>query len=206
MPDAPTGGYGQETDNVAKYQHGGVQARLLARFRDRLLAEARGLAPRRILDAGCGEGMVSGWLHDAVPDAEITGVDGRAEAVAAYRAANPDLVAQEADLAALPFEDGAFDLVVCTEVLEHVPEPRRMLHELARVSSAHLLLTVPHEPFFRAGNFAVGRYRDRWGSTPGHVNHWGRRGFLQMVSAEAEPVRWLRMVPWQGVVARPRRR
>jgi SAM-dependent methyltransferase len=206
MSSTPGGGFGQETDNVAKYQHGGVQARLLARFRRRLLSEASGLAPARVLDAGCGEGMVSSWLRGVLPGAEITGVDGRPEAVAAYRAANPSLHAREGDLDALPFEDGAFDLVVCTEVLEHIPDAPRTLRELTRVSSGHLLLTVPHEPFFRAGNFAAGRYRDRWGSTPGHVHHWSRRGFLRMVAAEAEPLRWLGMTPWQGVVARPRPR
>ncbi len=133
MSSTPSGGFGQETDNVAKYQHGGVQARLLARFRRRLLSEASGLAPARVLDAGCGEGMVSSWLRGVLPSAEITGVDGRPEAVAAYRAANPSLHAREGDLDALPFEDGAFDLVVCTEVLEHIPDAPRTLRELTRV-------------------------------------------------------------------------
>jgi SAM-dependent methyltransferase len=193
----------QETDNAAKYdQAGGVERRLLSRFRARLLGQVVPLAPRRVLDAGCGEGHVSAWLVEALPASEITGVDGRGEALVAFRARNPGIQAVEGVLNALPFPDKTFDLVVCTEVLEHVPDPRAALRELGRVSSEHLFLTVPHEPFFRAGNLARGRYVSRLGSTPGHRSTWGRRGFLRMVAAEAEPVRWVSMFPWQGVLAR----
>jgi 2-polyprenyl-3-methyl-5-hydroxy-6-metoxy-1,4-benzoquinol methylase len=197
--------FGQETDNAEKYErHGGVEARLLARFRARLLAQVVPLAPARVLDAGCGEGHVSAWLAGSLTACNITGVDGRADALATFRARNPGLTVLEGDLRALPFPDGAFDLVVCTEVLEHLPAPRAVLRELARVSSGHLFLTVPHEPFFRGGNLVRGRYVGRLGSTPGHLSTWGRRGFLSAVASEAEPVRWVSLFPWQGVLARPR--
>lgn len=198
-------GFGQRTDNTAKYTSGGgVEGRVVARFRARLLGAVVPLAPARVLDAGCGEGHVSGWVAEALPAAQITGVDGREEALEAYRARNPRARAQQGDLRTLPFPDGAFDAVVCTEVLEHLPEPPVVLRELARVCHGHLVLTVPHEPFFRAGNMARGRYLARLGSTPGHRSTWGRRGFVRVVAAEAEPVRWFSAFPWQGVVARPR--
>jgi SAM-dependent methyltransferase len=199
------GGFGQETDNASKYeQAGGVERRLLSRFRRRLLAQVEPLAPARVLDAGCGEGHVTAWLADALPGAVITGLEGRAEALAAFRARNPGLHTVQGDLGALPFPDGAFELVLCTEVLEHLPEPRQAIRELARVCAGQLFLTVPHEPFFRAGNLARGRYVARLGSTPGHVSTWGRRGFERTVATEAEPLRWVSLFPWQGVLARPR--
>lgn len=199
------GAFGQETDNAAKYDRaGGVERRLLDRFRARLQASVLPLAPARVLDAGCGEGHVTAWLREALPAGEITGVEGRAEALVAFRERNPGLDAVEGDLGELPFADASFDLVVCTEVLEHLPDPRQALGELARVCAGHLLLTVPHEPFFRAGNLARGRYVSRLGSTPGHLSTWGRRAFLRTVSTEAEPVRWMSLFPWQGVLARPR--
>lgn len=182
-----------------------MERRLLARFRARLLAEVGRLAPRKVLDAGCGEGHVTAWLAGALPASEITGVEGRAEALAACRRRNPGVPAVRADVSALPFPDGAFDFVLCTEVLEHLPEPRGALRELGRVCGGHLFLTVPHEPFFRTGNLVRGRYLSRMGSTPGHVSTWGRHGFLRTVATEMEPVRWISLFPWQGVLARPRR-
>jgi SAM-dependent methyltransferase len=192
----------QETRNLEKYERAGIEARLLERFRSRMLAELQPLEPRRVLDAGCGEGVVTAWLAGALLEATVTAVDAREEALREFERRNPELEATRADLYALPFEDGSFDLVVATEVLEHLDRPRDALRELARVSSRHLFLTVPHEPFFRAGNVARGRYLRRLGSTPGHRSTWGRRSFERLVETEAAVVRRVGLFPWQGVVAR----
>jgi 2-polyprenyl-3-methyl-5-hydroxy-6-metoxy-1,4-benzoquinol methylase len=207
MSRAGASSFGQETDNAAKWARTrGIEGRLLAHFRDRLLATVRPLAPTRLLDAGCGEGHVTAWLAEAFPKSEIVAVDGRAEAVHAATERTPRVHVQVADLLELPFETELFDLVVSTEVLEHLPDPGSALREFSRVSAGKLFLTVPHEPFFRAGNLARGRYLTRLGSTPGHVSAWSRRGFLRLVASEAEPVRWVEMFPWQGVLARAARR
>ena len=92
---------------------------------------------------------------------------------------------------------------MCTEVLEHLDEPRAALGELLRVARRAVLLTVPHEPLFRLGNLARGRYAARLGSTPGHRSTWGRRGFTRLVGEQAEVERWRSLFPWQLVVARP---
>ena len=49
------------------------------------------------------------------------------------------------DATSIPVSDGAFDVVLCTEVLEHVPEPIRVVHELSRIlrPGGSLLLTAP---------------------------------------------------------------
>lgn len=198
------GEFGQETDNVAKYSRArGVERHVLGRFQARLLSVLEPLAPARVLDAGCGEGHVTGWIADTFPSADITGVDGRAGALAICRRQNPQVRTLEGDLRALPLAERSFELVVCTEVLEHLPEPSLVLRELGRVCSSHVFLTVPHEPLFRAGNVARGRYVSRLGSTPGHLSTWGRRGFMRIVATELEPLRWISMFPWQGVLARP---
>jgi SAM-dependent methyltransferase len=96
----------------------------------------------------------------------------------------------------LPFRDASFDLVVCVEVLEHLQDPEAGLRELARVSSRHLLLSVPHEPFFRGSNLLTGRYVGDLGNTPGHLHHWTSAGFQRFVSqvagirAVASPYPW----------------
>ena len=201
-----TDSFGQQTDNAAKYTHrSGLERRLLSRFRMRMLAELQPLHPATVLDAGCGEGYVTEWLAGALDTSVITAVDGRGEALLALRDRNPTIRVLKSDLRALPFADDSFELVVCTEVLEHVPEPSAVLRELSRVSAAYLFITVPHEPFFRIGNLAAGRYASRLGSTPGHAWTWSARDFRRLIGAEAEPVRWVSLFPWQGVLARSRR-
>ncbi len=197
----------QETDNLEKWERSaGVEARLLRRFRARVLAEIGALDPATVLDAGCGEGVVSGWVAEALPRARITGLEARADALQEFgrrHAEEPRLTVTEGDLYAMPFADGAFDLVVSTEVVEHLETPERAIREMVRASRGHLLLTVPHEPFFRAGNLARGRYVARLGSTPGHQSTWGRRGFTRLVERETGGrARWFSVFPWQAVVAR----
>lgn len=91
---------------------------------------------RRILDAGCGNGRYTHFLlQQADADAFITGFDYSQQmlhrARARLRSARVTQVA--ADLTRLPYADGCFDAVVCGWVLEHLPDPRPGLRELARV-------------------------------------------------------------------------
>lgn len=197
----------QETDNLEKWSRaGGLEGRLLGRFRERIVREVVRLAPANVLDVGCGEGVVIGWLAEALPGARITGVDARRDALEELRRRlgdDPRVRAVEGDVYRLPFGEREFDLVISTEVVEHLDDPVAALREMARVCGASLLVTVPHEPFFRLGNLARGRYLARGGSTPGHQSTWGRAGFSRLVRRETGPVRWLSLFPWQATISTP---
>jgi 2-polyprenyl-3-methyl-5-hydroxy-6-metoxy-1,4-benzoquinol methylase len=190
----------QETDNVAKWERdSGIEGRLLARYRRRLLSELAPLGPKRVLDVGCGEGLLTAWLSEQLGDAEIHGLEARDEAVGEFRERHPSLEIHQGDLYALPFEDGEFDLVLALEVLEHLEDPA--VAEMRRVSARAIALTVPLEPFFRAGNLARGRYVARLGSTPGHLNTWGPVGLRRAVGPVLPGSRWFELFPWQGLIA-----
>jgi SAM-dependent methyltransferase len=51
-----------------------------------------------------------------------------------------------ADVHNLPYKDNQFDVLICSEVLEHVTDVRKALHELLRVAGGAIIITVPHEP------------------------------------------------------------
>lgn len=179
-----------------KYERKGIERALIARFRRRLVAVAVQPRPATVLDAGCGEGFVTQWLREALPDARIVGLDNRAEALREAACRVPHVHLHQADVHELPYPAGAFDLVVCTEVLEHLQGPLVALAELRRVSGGQLLVTVPHEPFFRAGNVLRGRHLGRAGSTPGHRWTWTGPAFRRLAGGDA---RWFSAFPWQGL-------
>ena len=82
---------------------------------------ARTRTPRpRLLDVGCGVKPYEPFFADAV--AEYVGVD--------VAGAAADLVGT---VESLPVPDGSFDLVLCTQTLEHAEDPGRAVRELRRV-------------------------------------------------------------------------
>jgi SAM-dependent methyltransferase len=107
---------------------------------------------KRILDAGCGNGRYSRFLlRHADSDAFITAFDysqGMLER-ARDRLRTDRITQVAADLTRLPYADGTFDAVVCGWVLEHLPDPRPGLQELARVMQAggKLLLLATEDTF-----------------------------------------------------------
>src|SRR5438270_7932017 len=91
---------------------------------------------KSILDAACGNGRYSLFLlKHADPDARITAFDLSQNMLARARERVGDdrVTYAAADLTRLPYADGSFDAVVCGWVLEHLPDPKPGLRELARV-------------------------------------------------------------------------
>ena len=148
----------------------------------------------RVLEVGCGEGEIAARLHQRWPD--VVGLD---LPDAGLRSSWTQVTGprfMHGDAARLPFDDGAFDVVVAVEVLEHLRDPAAGLAEMARVSRRHLVLSVPREPIFRAGNLLTGRHVRALGNTPGHLNHWRAANFVRFVS-RAGAVRDTRLpLPW----------
>jgi SAM-dependent methyltransferase len=105
-----------------------------------LAAFVRGLPrARRALDLGCGDGRLTAGLEAE----ELTAADVSRVALdrAAWRLPGARLVQLQLD-EPLPFEDGAFDLAVCAETIEHVRDLQLLLSELRRVLEPGGLLAV----------------------------------------------------------------
>lgn len=113
-----------------------VLAEHLARYR----LAARLAHGRRVLDAACGEGYGSAMLA-AAGAASVVGIDIDAPTVAHARDTH-GIDAREGDVGRLPFDDGAFDLVVSFETIEHVAEPAAALDEFRRVLAPGGILVV----------------------------------------------------------------
>ena len=79
----------------------------------------------------------------------------------------------------LPFPANSFDLVVCSEVLEHLDDVRQAVSELTRVSARHVLISVPLEPYFQF--FTDCAVRLGLGENPAHVRFWSAREFTAFI-------------------------
>jgi SAM-dependent methyltransferase len=95
-----------------------------------LVAAVAELCPGRVLEVGCGWGELAEWIARET-GAEVTAVDLSPRMVALARERGID--AAVADVQALPFGEGAFDIAVAAWMLYHVPDLERGLSELARV-------------------------------------------------------------------------
>jgi hypothetical protein len=97
----------------------------------------------------------------------------------------------------------AVGMAAAIEVLEHVPDPAHTVAEMARVArGGHLLVSVPREPLWRGLNLARGAYVREWGNTPGHVNHWSRRGFVVLLSRHGDVAEVRSPFPWTMLLVR----
>jgi SAM-dependent methyltransferase len=88
--------------------------------------------PRRVLDAGCGPGVLAELVQREL-GATVTGLDQSERMVELARARAVDAVV--GDVQDLPFSDAAFECAIAAWMLYHVPDAPRALSELARVLS-----------------------------------------------------------------------
>ena len=160
--------------------------------------------PRSVLDVGCGEGVLTHEWAERLGDGRVVGIDLedpklRAEWAARGRA-NLEFRAEEATR--LSFSDDEFDLAAAIEVLEHVPEPEATVAEMARVAERWLLASVPREPLWRGLNMARGAYWGALGNTPGHLNHWSRRTFVDLLARHGRVQEMRSPFPWTMLLVR----
>jgi SAM-dependent methyltransferase len=106
-----------------------------------LLRRSAGASGLRVLDAGCGTGRN---VLEFASLGTVQGVDSSPEAIEFCRVRGVEGVRQGL-IESLPFEDDSFDLILATDVIEHLDDDHAALVELHRVAAAggRLLATVP---------------------------------------------------------------
>jgi ubiquinone/menaquinone biosynthesis C-methylase UbiE len=149
-----------------------------------------------ILDVGCGEGFTIDRLLSTDGHLPIQGLDYDFRALLQAKEKHPHVVFQMGDIRRLPFAADRFELVLCLEVLEHLPDPPAALEELRRVSCRHCLISVPNEPFFMLANSLRGKNIRMWGNDPEHLHNWTARQFIHMMEDYFQVERVLYPFPW----------
>lgn len=190
------------TDNYQKHTGGGtLQKFLIGRFYETLFAEIKKLNAESILDVGCGEGFTLQKLKDQGIGKKLEGIEYLDRAIEIGNKIHPSLTLKQGTIYELPYKDDTFDLVLCTEVLEHLEDPEKALKELKRVTKKYCVISVPNEPWFMLGNFLRGKNWSRLGNDIEHIQHWTRWQMKQFVGKELKVKLIKNPLPWTLILA-----
>ncbi len=153
----------------------------LQAVRSRRIHQANGGRAGKVLDVGCGRGLLLNQLRQHGWEVKGTELSDRA---ARFARTALQLDVRVGDLKELKFETADFDAVVLWHVLEHVPDPAALLHEVSRLLRPGGLLLVA------APNFgsAEARYcKDGWFhlDVPRHLSHFTLESLTRMLGAES---------------------
>jgi 2-polyprenyl-3-methyl-5-hydroxy-6-metoxy-1,4-benzoquinol methylase len=177
------------TENLVKLYGGKYQSRnillnyLLNKFfNDIKIIISKWDASIKILEVGCGLGESTKRILPMLHGQYLEVSEYESELVDLLKKSNFPVKISQESVYSLKRKNGEFDCVILLEVLEHLDDYRKALSEVFRVANKYVILSVPHEPWWKLENVMRGKYLHAWGNTPGHVNHWNRKTFENLIS------------------------
>jgi len=137
----------------------------------------------KILDAGCGEGHLIKRLYNEDKNNLYYGIDITKIAIKKAKHRCPYATVKLCDLSKIDFNDAFFDVVICTEVLEHIHNYNIAIDELKRVLKLDgtIIITFPNEFLLTMGRFFLRRKPIK---VPDHVNSFTPNKMIDAVSLE----------------------
>ena len=179
-----------KSNDASTYHYDSAQpSHMHAVFVPPVLARLQVLKPMRVLDLGCGNGSLCRVIKDA--GIQVEGCDPSEEGVQQARSAHPDISFVCLSVYDEPPSEwlGQFDIIVNTEVVEHLYDPRalpRLAKRLLKPGGV-VLATTPYHGYLK--NLVLSLL-NKWDQhhTPfwlhGHIKFWSRKTLTQLFEDE----------------------
>ena len=169
--------------------------------------------PEFVLDIGCGRGFYSNLISKYSFVKKVIGIDLNADYVEKakkYSGHSKKVEFNTGSVYKLPYKNGTFDVIVCSEVLEHLPDDKKAINELERVlkPGGIILATVPHESFPLLWDplnwllmkiFHTHINKDRWwlaGIWADHERLYTEKAFKSLLKKDFKLVSFQKFVHW----------
>lgn len=177
---------------------------LINRFDATLVEWVRRTRATNMIELGCGEGRLAKLLETELRSElqSYRGFDVAAEVLPLEW--TPQIQLIHKSLFNLEGEK-TVPLVLCCEVLEHLPDPICALEVIHDLTSEYAIVSVPNEPWWRICNVARLTYLRSWGNTPGHIQHWNAKEFRKLVEFRFEIVEERHPFPWTMLFLRKKK-
>jgi 2-polyprenyl-3-methyl-5-hydroxy-6-metoxy-1,4-benzoquinol methylase len=115
-------------------------------------ASAEGQKHLKILDVGCGQGHITNKVRQSIPNAEISAIDCSLSAICYSIDHFQDIDFVVGDAFDLPYSVEYFDLIICNNLWEHVPDPLLLLSKMKSVLKNNGSIIVSTPSRYRLGN------------------------------------------------------
>jgi ubiquinone/menaquinone biosynthesis C-methylase UbiE len=181
----------QQKDYYEKYwsagqtQYSGDNQGYAANLRHWMHAQMLGLpGDAAILEVGCGDASFTRSL--GTYSSRVTAIDLSASQIERNARAHPEIKFLQHDVAQpLPFADAAFDVIWCSEVLEHLFDPGFALREMQRVLApgGQLLVTVPYHGVIKDVLIALFKWDEHFAPGNPHIRFFTRRSLSKLAAS-----------------------
>lgn len=193
------------TNYQKKLEKNPIAKFFLNNFDSLLITEIKQLKPTSLLDVGCGEGFTLDKFMQAQVAKKYAGIEYVDAAISLGKKLHPNVPITKGDIYKLPYKANTFDVVLCSEVLEHLDRPDEALRELQRVTKQYLVLSVPNEPLFTIQRILRGKNVLGFGAHPEHIQHWSTHQFKEFVAKQTKVIRVMTPLPWTLIIAKKRK-
>lgn len=151
----------------------------------------------RVLDLGVGDGALLLYMLKQ-KRIEALGLDVSAKAVEYCRGQGLNVILADINRPISDFLEGQYDYIICSEIIEHLPDPESLLNSLRPFVRKGIIVSIPNTGYHQHRlRLLLGRFPLQWVVTPGeHLRFWTRADFHWW--ARQLGFRIVQEVPYEG--------